>query len=35
MHPNASFNSLVVPPTIQCVKLEKTLKQIKNDANQM
>jgi hypothetical protein len=29
MHPNASFNSLAVPPTIQCVKLEKTSKQIK------
>jgi hypothetical protein len=23
MHPNASFSSLVVPPSIQCVKLEK------------
>jgi hypothetical protein len=34
MHPNASFNSLVVPPTIQRVK-EKMSKKIKNDANQM
>jgi len=29
MHPNASYNSLVVPPTIQCVKLEKMSKKSK------
>ncbi len=28
MDPNVLFNSLVVPPTIQCVKLEKMSKQI-------
>jgi hypothetical protein len=33
--PNVSFNSLVVPPTIQHVKLEKMSKQIKSDVNQM
>jgi hypothetical protein len=28
MDPNVSFNSLIVPPTIQRVKLERMLKQI-------
>ncbi len=35
MDPNVSFNSLIFPPIIQLVKLEKMLKQIKNDVNQV
>ncbi len=35
INPNPSFNSLIVPLTIQCVKLEKMSNQILNDANPM
>ncbi len=35
MHPNVSFNSLVVPPSIQCMKLEKMSIFKKNDVNQI
>ncbi len=35
MDPNVSFNSLIVPPTIQNVNLEKMFNFFINDINQM